>query len=71
MFTTIHLHEFQDYEAAMTTYNSLLEKDPMKKVGLLSGIGRLYLQVSTLYLYWTASRHYKKSKTYDELVALI
>lgn len=37
---------FQDYEAAMTTYNTLLEKDPTRKSGLLSGMGRIYLQVN-------------------------
>lgn len=30
----------------MTTYNTLLEKDPTKKAGLLSGMGRIYLQVN-------------------------
>lgn len=38
----------RDYEAAMTTYNTLLEKDPTRKSGLLSGMGRIYLQMGNV-----------------------
>lgn len=44
--TCVFFSSFQDYEAAMTTYNTLLEKDPTRKSGLLSGMGRIYLQVN-------------------------
>ncbi|XP_062620669.1 trafficking protein particle complex subunit 12-like [Saccostrea cucullata] len=38
----------RDYEAAMTIYNNLLEKDPTRKAGLLSGMGRIYLQMGNV-----------------------
>lgn len=36
---------FQDYEAAVSVYDSILSKDCSCKADLLSGIGRIYLQV--------------------------
>ena len=43
------IHCFQDFEAALSVYETLLEKDAAHKVALLSGMGRIHLQV-LLYL---------------------
>ncbi|KAK3089070.1 hypothetical protein FSP39_000547 [Pinctada imbricata] len=38
----------RDYEAAMTVYDVLISKDPTCKAALLSGMGRLYLQMGNV-----------------------
>jgi hypothetical protein len=37
----------QDYEAAISVYDTILNKDCSCKANLLSGMGRIYLQVFT------------------------
>ena len=39
------IYVLQDFEAALSVYETLLEKDALHKVALLSGMGRIHLQV--------------------------
>lgn len=38
----------QDYILAVETYHSIIQYEPQQRVQLLSGIGRIFLQVGTL-----------------------
>lgn len=38
----------RDYDAALSVYESLLEKDASHHIALLSGLGRIYLQIGNL-----------------------
>lgn len=42
----INLSFSQDYVLAVETYHSIIQYEPQQRVQLLSGIGRIFLQVS-------------------------
>ena len=40
---------WQDYSLAVTVFESIMAKDPSCTFSLLSGIGRIYLQVNVIF----------------------
>ncbi len=51
------LFDMKDYVLAVETYHSIIEYEPEQRVQLLSGIGRIFLQVRALHQITSTAKH--------------